>query len=178
MTKQNNTKEKKEISTEIIHKEIDLIQSCISRMAHNSFLIKGWLISLIAIILTLFLKGEFKQPSIIILVELLGLIIVFWILDAYFLQQERIFRKFYKNVIEKRLKGDDSELYSLNIKLFLKNNNDIKESESFTQVVFSITLKFFYGMLIVLIIVTFTSIYFFKICTLVYVFLKYILNIT
>ena len=33
------------LSTEIIHKEIDLIQSCISRMANNSFLLKGWLIS-------------------------------------------------------------------------------------------------------------------------------------
>ena len=33
----NNT-----IDNEIIHKEIDLIQSCISRMANNSFLLKGW----------------------------------------------------------------------------------------------------------------------------------------
>ena len=39
----------KDLSIEEIHKEIDLIQSCISKMANNSFLIKGWLITLISI---------------------------------------------------------------------------------------------------------------------------------
>jgi len=34
-------------------KEIDLIQGVITRMANNSFLLKGWLISLIAIVLAL-----------------------------------------------------------------------------------------------------------------------------
>ena len=28
-----------------LHKEIDLIQSCINRMAGNSFLLKGWVVS-------------------------------------------------------------------------------------------------------------------------------------
>lgn len=31
-----------EVSIEEIHKEIDLIQSCITRMAQNSFMIKGY----------------------------------------------------------------------------------------------------------------------------------------
>lgn len=31
---------------EVLVKEIDLIQSCINRMAQNSFIIKGWTISL------------------------------------------------------------------------------------------------------------------------------------
>ena len=38
---------------EILHKEIDLIQGVINRMANNSFLLKGWLISLIAVVLAL-----------------------------------------------------------------------------------------------------------------------------
>lgn len=29
-----------------IHKELDLIQGCISRMGHNSFLVKGWALTL------------------------------------------------------------------------------------------------------------------------------------
>ena len=37
----------------ILHKEIDLIQDCIKRMANNSFLIKGWTVSLIAVVLAL-----------------------------------------------------------------------------------------------------------------------------
>jgi len=40
-------------NTEILHKEIDLIQGIINRMANNSFLLKGWIISLIAVILAL-----------------------------------------------------------------------------------------------------------------------------
>lgn len=35
------------------HKEIDLIQSCINRMAQNSFQVKGWTVALFAVILAL-----------------------------------------------------------------------------------------------------------------------------
>ena len=35
------------IQVEELHKEIDLIQGCINRMANNSFLLKGWLVSII-----------------------------------------------------------------------------------------------------------------------------------
>lgn len=38
---------------EEIHKEIDLIQSCITRMAQNSFMVKGWFVSLYAVVLAL-----------------------------------------------------------------------------------------------------------------------------
>ena len=38
---------------DILEKEIDLIQACINRMAQNSFMIKGWMISLIAVIIAL-----------------------------------------------------------------------------------------------------------------------------
>jgi ABC-type proline/glycine betaine transport system permease subunit len=36
-----------------LHKELDLIQNCITRMANNSFLLKGWLITLIVAVLAL-----------------------------------------------------------------------------------------------------------------------------
>ena len=38
---------------DILHKEIDLIQGVITRMANNSFLLKGWIVSLIAVLLAL-----------------------------------------------------------------------------------------------------------------------------
>ena len=44
------TQDKKQ---EILYKEIDLIQSCINRMAQNSFVVKGWLIALVAVVLAL-----------------------------------------------------------------------------------------------------------------------------
>lgn len=48
--------EKKKIQIEEIHKEIDLIQSCITRMAQNSFMVKGWFVSLYAVVLALLPK--------------------------------------------------------------------------------------------------------------------------
>ena len=44
--------DKKERKT-VMEKEIDLVQGCISRMAQNSFVIKGWTITLIAVALAL-----------------------------------------------------------------------------------------------------------------------------
>ena len=41
------------MSNETLHKEIDLIQACVTRMANNSFLLKGWAISIVAVILAL-----------------------------------------------------------------------------------------------------------------------------
>lgn len=38
----------KNISTKELHKEIDLIQSCINRMSKNSFSCKSWNLTLIA----------------------------------------------------------------------------------------------------------------------------------
>lgn len=42
-----------ENSQNVLEKEIDLIQSCVTRMAQNSFMVKGWLITLVAVILAL-----------------------------------------------------------------------------------------------------------------------------
>lgn len=40
-----------------LEKEIDLIQKCIERMAKNSFIVKGWAISLASVILALLPKN-------------------------------------------------------------------------------------------------------------------------
>ena len=47
----------------IMDKEIDLIQGCISRMAQNSFIIKGWAITLVAVALPLQMKQHPKRKS-------------------------------------------------------------------------------------------------------------------
>lgn len=47
------------IDIEEIHKEMDLIQACITRMADNSFRLKELYISLIAIALTVMMSQEF-----------------------------------------------------------------------------------------------------------------------
>ena len=70
-------------NNDILLKEIDLIQSCINRMAQNSFVIKGWTISLNGIILGLFFDKA--QNCIVPLICLLA-VVLFWWLDAFFLR--------------------------------------------------------------------------------------------
>ena len=66
----------------VLHKEIDLIQGCINRMANNSFLLKGWAISIIAVVLALADKA--LEPALLSAVVLIPLF-SFWYLDAFFL---------------------------------------------------------------------------------------------
>jgi hypothetical protein len=119
----------------ILHKEIDLIQECIKRMANNSFLIKGWTITLISVVLALTSeKIELLLTCLILLIPVLG----FWYLDSFFLQTEKMYRKMYEWVIKYR-PSTDEKLYDLNPHLY-KNQVD-----SIFKVMFSQTLRIFYG---------------------------------
>ncbi len=131
------------IKTEILHKEIDLIQGVINRMANNSFLLKGWLITLIAIVLALS-----KDTIMIHDITYLGIIIclpvlVFWYLDAFFLHKEKCYRKLYEWVIQNR-ENNVEYLYSLNYKRFKK------DVQSVLRIMFSETLLPFYGLTIII----------------------------
>lgn len=124
------------VNDNIVHKEIDLIQSCISRMAHNSFLIKGWTVSLVAVVLALGDKiANLTYLCLILLVPVWS----FWYLDAFFLHTEKKYRKMYEWVLTNRRAGNTDFLYDLNPNRFSKEVDTIK------QVMFSITLKPFYA---------------------------------
>jgi len=124
---------------ECMLKEIDITQDIIKRMAQNSFMIKGWTITLV--VATFLLKGT-KLHVLIAFVPL----VVFWFLDAYFLQQEKMYRKLYEWVINNRLKTDEY-LFNMNTDRFKDQVDSIK------KVMFSITLKWFYGSLLILTII-------------------------
>jgi hypothetical protein len=134
-----NTKSKKDEVTKYFIKEIDIIQSIINRMANNSFLIKGWTITLV--VGSLLLKSEPRMAWIAIIP-----IIGFWGLDAYFLRQERLYRKLYAWVIENRLSRNDYLLSMDTIRF--KDTVD-----SSIRMMFSKTLFMFYGAILVLTIV-------------------------
>lgn len=97
---------------EVLHKEIDIIQECIKRMADCSFKLKGWYISLVTLALTL-LIGQGCKLSIAALF-LLGVTTVFWGLDAFFLKTETLYRWKYEWVIDARLNDNMENLYDLN----------------------------------------------------------------
>lgn len=139
------------IDQNVLHKEIDLIQSCISRMANNSFLIKGWAISLIAVVLAL---GEKYASSIVLCGIMLIPLISFWWLDVFFLRTERMYREMYKWVLVNRAKGNEELLYDLNPRRFAG------KVDSRAKIMRSETLGWFYGVpvLIITVIIIFEAV--------------------
>ena len=132
--------ENKESLKEYMIKEIEIIQDTIKRMAFNSFMIKGWAITLVVV--ALLFKGTDKYQIWIAFIPLL----VFWFLDAYFLLQERLYRKLYDWVVNNRLKTEEY-LFDMNAYRFKE------EVQSRFKIIFSITLGWFYGSIAILIII-------------------------
>ena len=134
----NNTKR------EILYKEIDLIQSCISRMAQNSFMVKGWVITLVAACCAVSSLNSSEWKILFIFGALA--IILFWYLDAYFLKMERLYRFKYEWVINNRLKKDE---FAFDLNPYNKQMwNTGKEEPSIIGVMFSKTLLPMYLLLL------------------------------
>lgn len=127
-----------EITTEEIHKELDLVQGVINRMANNSFLLKGWIVSLVVIVLALSNDSLASQNPLWIGILLLVVILCFWYLDAFFLHREKCYRELYKDILKKRANNDRSNLYNLNFEPYKE------QVESIWKVMFSNTLRTFY----------------------------------
>lgn len=79
-------------ATESKLKHLEIIQAVITRMANNSFMVKGWCLTLISALLAL--AGGKDANTKLVYVTYLPLF-MFWYLDGFFLQQEQLFRKVY-----------------------------------------------------------------------------------
>ncbi|MBO3376875.1 hypothetical protein P6O24_00520 [Clostridium perfringens] len=125
-------------------KEIDLVQACINRMSQNSFYLKGWMITLLGILLAL-------KPSNIVLVNfaLILITVAIWYLDSSYLRYEKQYRELYKWVITERVKGNIENLYDLDIKRF------DKKVDGRIKIMFSGVLAIFYGVIFTVLIITF-----------------------
>jgi hypothetical protein len=134
---------------EVLFKEVDLIQSCISRMANNSFLVKGWLITLIAVALALLPEKIEIKPVCVV-----GLLIItcFWYLDAFFLKTEKLYRWKYDWIIANRTIGNDSYYLNLdpyNEKMWTpEENGEKRKPPCIVSVMFSKTLIPLYLLLV------------------------------
>lgn len=104
---------------ENLHKELDLIQDIIKRMAQNSFQVKAWLIAILSALVVLESKAIFAQAaldktfSIKMNIFLFLPILCFWYLDAFFLSTEKLYRELYKWVVKYR-PHTDAYQYDLN----------------------------------------------------------------
>lgn len=119
-----------------LHKEIDLIQNCISRMARNSFMLKGWAISLLAVVLAL--TADRLNPLFLFCSIFIPLL-CFWYLDGFFLRTEKMYRKMYEWVLKERKEGRMDFQYDLEPGRFKS------QVETHCRVMFSKTLRVFYG---------------------------------
>jgi len=105
---QNDTQE---ISSEVIHKELDLIQACITRMAQNSFIIKGWFVSLVAVSIALKINNTWVYGGL-----LLALGFCFYFVNLQFYVYERQYRDLYSERIKLRVEDRVlTDLYKLAI---------------------------------------------------------------
>jgi hypothetical protein len=113
-------------------KHLEIIQNVIDRMAANSFLLKGWTVTLVSAI---FVLSQKDTDGAYLLVAVLP-IVAFWMLDGFFLRQERLFRKLYDQV---RVLSEDQIDFSMNTSIF---NSSIP---NWLLTTVSKTLTLFYG---------------------------------
>ena len=88
-------------------KHLEMIQAVITRMANNSFALKGWAVTLVAGLFALASNDTSKWYYLVTYIP----IIVFWYLDSFYLMQERLYRNLYEKV--RKLSEDDID-FSMN----------------------------------------------------------------
>jgi hypothetical protein len=109
-------------------------------MASNSFFLKGWAVTLIVGILAFAnIKDMDSKYIIIALIPT----ITFWLLDGFYLHQEKLFRELYDDI---RKKDSDDVDFSMNTKPYAD------KVDSWGKVCVSRTLRMFYIPIILVII--------------------------
>lgn len=119
---------------EYLVKHLEFIQNTIARMAHNSFLIKGWTITITGGLLALSFK-EIDPRYIFISVTIL---ILFWSIDGYYLSKERLFRKLF----------DDTRQITKTEVNFSMSTQPYESKYDWLKCAMSPTLVTFYGALL------------------------------
>lgn len=116
-------------------KHLEFIQLVITRMNVNSFLLRGWSVTLVAALFAFAAKDTNIEYVLITYISTT----LFWILDGYYLSQERKYRDLYNKIRTK----EESEIdFDMNATLMNNNKN------SWISSLFSITNIIFYGTLI------------------------------
>jgi hypothetical protein len=121
-------------------KHLELLQHVIDRMASNSFLIKGWPLTLLSALLVLGLKDKTEGIIHIVFIPT----VMFWILDSYFLKEERLFRKLYDRTRQEAHTETD---FAMNPALVMADSDTVRHA------MFSPLLIIFHGTLIFVLVI-------------------------
>ena len=127
-------------------KHLELIQGVINRMAGNSFHLKGWSVVLVSALFAL--AGSDKNVYFVYLAFLPA--VAFWVLDGYFLWQERMYRKLYDAV---RAETEEASDFSMNAYEYKD------EVASWPVTCFSTTLLIFHGVVLAAIVIVMLFMY-------------------
>ena len=130
---------------EQVIKHLEITQGVINRLANNSFLIKGWSMTILAAAI-LFISRSSNHSDYLILLFIIP-VAGFWILDGYFLWQERLFRGIYEDV---RLKTTTD--FKMDISSQLR-----KPKNQWHHSIFSVTLNIFYSTELFFLVIAFIS---------------------
>ncbi|RVZ39911.1 hypothetical protein EC518_04285 [Helicobacter pylori] len=103
MDNHNPTDREKE-RAKILIEELKILQGVINRMAQNSLECKKWTLALAVGVLSLKIEAISNSYGLCVLGVLLA---CFYLLDVYYLTQERLFREQYQWLIKNRLKTDE-----------------------------------------------------------------------
>ena len=124
-------------------KHLEFIQNVITRMNTNSFQIKSWCITIVSALLAIVASTKNNYFFLAAIFP----VIIFWFLDAYYLNQERKFRGLYNDVAGVTDEPKDIKLFAMRPDLY------INEEYSYWSSFFSITiLKMYLAMIITLIV--------------------------
>lgn len=75
-------------------KHLELIQAVISRLGNDSFLVKGWAVTVTGALIGFAVDRSKPGLALVGFVPVLA----FWIMDTYYLRSERLFRVLYEAV--------------------------------------------------------------------------------
>ena len=117
---------------EKVVKHLEMIQAIVNRLGSNSFQLKGWSMTLIVAAIVLIARYDLKIPHLVLALFLP--ILGFWILDGYFLWQERLFRKVYDEI-----RHQENTDFKMDVMKHRK-----KPKCSWVSALFSVTLVIFY----------------------------------
>lgn len=121
-------------------KHLEFIQAVITRMNASSFLLKGWSVSLVTAIFALAARDADLRYAVIAYIP----VVTFWMLDAFFLSQEKQYRELYKAVAARTEAEID---FSMNASSW--NTGD----RTWDKAAFSKTLLPFHGALVLVVLI-------------------------
>lgn len=126
-------------------KHLDFIQLTITRMAANSFLLKAWAVTLVAALFALAAKDSDQW---FVYVAYLP-VVAFWMLDGFYLHQERLYRALYDKVRATAEAEIDFDMSTAGLGT---------STNSWISAIFSRTLVIFYGATIGVIVIVLLSV--------------------